>query len=545
MHAMKHPLKYLFAACMLSALVPLLTACERGDSPEQIRTFCDTLADVNAGGIDTTGLPELAGHARLLRALKENSPPSLTSDLDRIYRTIDDWARAVDGDHPMIDTFGQLSDPRLVGSEGRVADFAALHCGVVLGGKPWVEDEPVEDAAICPGWPRAGTPLSFNFFPNLPDIAGSNYFSNTFLISTWASRLGLETLRGAFVVEPGGQAVFRGQYPKARYFAYHPNDMDLNNLDTLRDIELEADPGSRNPFLRLEAGEGPNYYTATLAFSPVPEQPAANTSYVGERKNGGENRFVMNLMRLYHVDSGNGPGSGGVPLPELKIFDASGELVQHFPACDPFASGPDAFYSARRFPALPIIDHRATATPRWSTSSNFNAPSDTLANADVQYLSTHYSSRFGQLLVVRGKYLTAPDTRNGESPATVRQVRLYNLCTYNFWNGSAINCLLENQLRRDTHGYYTLVIAAAEDRPDNLQQQAATWLDRGPYLDGQLSYRFVYRENPYVQAIAAGVRGEPVSAEMADYVPRAVHCSRSQFEQGGWRACFDAGGRQR
>ena len=97
-----------------------------------------------------------------------------------------------------------------------------------------------------------------------------------------------------------------------------------------------------------------------------------------------------------------------------------------------------------------------------------------LANADVQYLSTHYSSRFGQLLVVRGKYLTAPDTRNGESPATVRQVRLYNLCTYNFWNGSAINCLLENQLRRDTQGYYTLVIAAVWQASGFVILQAAT-----------------------------------------------------------------------
>lgn len=533
--------KPILAALVLPALVTLLTACEGGDSPEQVRAFCNTLKKVNTGSVDTSGLSELAGHTRLLETLRNSAPPSLASDMERMHQTIGDWSRAVDGERPMIDTFKQLSDPRLVGSEGRVTEFAAEHCGIDLGGEPWVEDEPAEDSPVCPGWPRAGTPLSFNFFPNLPDIAGSNYFSNTFLISTWAARLGLETLRGAFVVEPGGRAVFRGQYPDTRYFAYHPNDMDLNNLDTLRDIELEPDKGSRNPFLRVDPGAGPNYYTATLAFSPAPEQPAANTSYVGQRKNGGDNRFVMNLMRLYHVDSGNGPGAGGVPLPELKIFDAEGELVRHYPECDPFTAGPEVYYSSRRFPALPIIDHRATAVPNWSTSSNFEAPSDTLANADVQYLSTHYSSRFGELLVVRGKYLTAPDTRNGQSPAVAKQVRLYNLCTYNFWNGSAITCLLENQLRRDSDGFYTLVIAPGEHRPDNLEQQAATWLDWGPYLDGQLSYRFVYRENPYAEAIAAGVRGEPVPPQMSDYVPRAAHCSQARFESGGWRACFDAG----
>lgn len=518
------------------------TGCTRQDQPEQIQLFCNTLKELNAGGTDTGSLQELEGHARVIETLLTAAPPSLRRDLQRIHRTIDDWASAVNGDRPMMDTFKQLSDPRLVGSEGRLADFISASCGIDLGGEAWIEDAPQEEEPICPGWPRVGTPLSFNFFPNLPDIAGSNYFSNTFLVSKWAYRFGLETLRGAFVVEPGGRAEFRGQYPQARYFAYHPNDMDLNNLDTLRDVELVPDPGSQNPFIDPAAAVTGQYYTATLAFSPPPAELRPNTSYVGEKKHGGDNRFVLNLLRLYHVNSGNGPGSGSVPLPALKIYNADGDLVQQFDECDLFAGGPDVVRSERRFPALPVLDHRATRIPRWSTSSNFNAPSDTLANADVQYLSTHYSSRFGELLVVRGRYLSAPDTRGGESPALARQVRLYNLCTYNFWNGSANQCLLDNQLRRDDQDFYTLVISNAENRPDNLEERAATWIDWGPYLDGQISYRFVYRENPFVQAVAAGARGEPVLPELEDYVPVAVHCQQKQFERGGWAACFNEPG---
>ncbi|MEP1596311.1 MAG: hypothetical protein ABJK20_17135, partial [Halieaceae bacterium] len=460
------------------------------------------------------------------------------SDLERIHKTINGWAAAVSGNRPMIETFEELSDPRLVGSEGRLAEFISTQCGIDLGGEAWVQDVPSDESPICPGWPRTGTPLSFNFFPNLPDIAGSNYFSNTFLISKWAHRFGLKTLREAFVVEPGGRAEFRGQYPQARYFAYHPNDMDLNNLQTLRDEELVPDYGFQNPYIDPSASAIGQYYKATLAFSPPPLEPQPNTSYVGEKKHGGNNRFVLNLMRLYHINSGNGPGTGSVPLPELKIYNAEGDLEQHFPECNLFADGPDVVSSERRFPALPVLDHRATLVPKWSTSSNFNAPSDTLANADVQYLSTHYSSRFGELLVVRGKYLSAPDTRRGESPALAKQVRLYNMCTYNFWNGSANQCLLDNQLRRDDQSYYTLVISNAQNRPDNLEEQAATWLDWGPYLDGQISYRYVYRENPFVQAIASRANGEPVTPEFADYVPIAAHCGKELFESGGWRACF-------
>ncbi len=517
-----------------------LQGCSSEDRPEQIAHFCETLTAVNNGSVDTTSLSELAGHALVVKTLLDAAPPSINPDLERLHTTIDDWASAVDGDRPMIDTFQQLSDPRLVGSEGRLTDYIAAQCGLNLGGAPWHEDVPIEEAPLCPGWPRVGTPLTFNFFPNLPDIAGSNYFSNSFFISTWAHRFGLDSFRGAFVVEPGGRVEFQGQYPQARYFAFHPNDMDLNNLDTLRDGELNPDPEFRNPFTDESAPGAGQYYTATLEFSAPPSEPRPNTSYVGEKKQGGANRFVMNLLRMYHIDAGNMPGSGSVPLPAVTIYDAQGNEQFAAPECELFADGPDVVSSDRRFPALPVLDHRAQQIPGWSTSSNFEAPSDTLANADVQYLSTYYSSRFADLLVVRGKYLSAPDTRGGESPASANQVRLYNMCTYNFWNGSANHCLLDNQLQRDAQGFYTLVISASENKPDNLKQQQATWLDWGPYLDGQLSYRYVYRENPIVQAIAAAVMGEAVSPDLVDYVPVAMHCDRDLFEQGGWSACREA-----
>ena len=517
----------------------IMSGCERADSPDEIAYFCQNLDQINAGGVDTSGLHELEGHALVIESLLEASPPSIRAELGHIHKTIDDWASAVSGDRPMIDTFKQLSDPKLVGSEGRLSDYIADNCGLDLGGLPWFEDDETEIIPVCPGWPRVGTPLSFNFFPNLPDIAGSNYFSNTFIVSTWAYRFGLDSIKGAFVVEPGGRVEFRGQYPEARYFAFHPNDMDLNNLHTLRDVALSADPGFRNPYIDVSAPKSGQYYTAALVFTPPPERRLPNTSYVGERKLGGSNRFVMNLLRMYHVNSGNGPGSGSVPLPSVTIFDASGKATLEFPECDLFESGPDVVQSSRRFPALPIIDHRAAREPRWSTSSNFEAPSDTLANADVQYLSTHYSSRFGELLVIRGKFLSAPDTRAGESPAADSQVRLYNMCTYNFWNGSANQCLMDNQLARDSGDFYTLVISSLENRPRNIHESAATWIDWGPYLDGQISFRYVYRENPFVTAIAAGAKGKPVTPELAVYVPEATHCDKEIFEQGGWPACFE------
>lgn len=528
----------------------LTVACEPtnpavNDNPAAISTFCTALKELNSGRFDVEGGSELAGHVRIIKRLAGQAPSSLSEDLARIEKTIGAWAEAVSGEQSMIDTFEILSDPKLIGSEGRVSDFIALHCGIDLGGPQWVEAEPPATADKCPAWPRLGTPLTFNHFPNLPDIAGSNYFGQNFLISGFLSTVGIKNFKNAFVVEPGGKAVIHGQYPKARYFAFHPNDMDLNNLQTLRDKDLQPDPGSVNPFQKVDSGDQSNYYTASLVFSATPAELAANTSYVGKRKDGKtENKFVLNMLRMYHVDAGNGAGSGEVPLPALTIYDADGDIQQHFDECDFFAAGEPEIKTAQVFPALPIIDYRARNPPQWSTSSNFNAPSDTLANADVQYLATHYSERFGSLFVTRAKYLTAPDTRAGESPAaTDKQVRLYNLCTYNFWNGGANQCLLENELLRDDAGFYTVVISKATDKPANLRSENATWMDWGPYLDGQLQYRYVYRDNPLVMAIASAADGKPIDAELSSYVPISTPCDKATFENGGWRACFDLHGR--
>jgi hypothetical protein len=522
----------------------LAAACEPSDSAEQTANFCESLAEVNSGSVDTTGLSELKGHALVARTLLEQAPPSLRADLRRIHDTIDAWASAVSGERSMIDTFAKLSAPELVGSEGRVRDFVARHCGIDLGGEPWVEAKRPARQSICPAWPRVGTPLSFNNFPNLPDIAGSNYFAQDFLISDMASAVGMETLRGAFVVERGGWVEFHGRYPKTRYFGFHPNDMDLNNLKTLRDRDLEPDAGGTNPFREVPPGRH-NSYTAKLVFSAPPEHPEPNTSYVGLRKDGrSQNRFVVNMLRMYHVDAGNGIGTGEVPLPSLTIYGADGEQKKHFPECALFAPGNPRVETQIVFPVLPIIDHRPKNPPQWTTSSNFDAPSDTMANADVQYLGTHYSQRFGNLFVTRARYLSAPDTRAGEPvSAPGKDVRLYNLCTYNFWNGGATQCMLENDLRRDEGGFYTLVVSTEANRPRNLDATHATWIDWGPYLDGQLQYRFVYRENPFVAAIAKAVDGGTIAPELRPYVPAAVPCDVETYELGGWQACFAKSGR--
>ena len=492
---------------------------------------------MNAGGVDTTGLSEIGGHAKVAGALLEVAPGEIKEELIQFHGAFQGWAAAVTGDRSMLDTFEDLSATSLVGAEGRIADYIAEQCGVRIGDGSYVEVPRLRVQEICPGWPRFISPLSSNVFPNLPDIAGGNYFANEFLITPLGLGYG-----NAFGVKPGGWVEIHGHYPQTRYFGFHPNDIDLNNLPTLRDRDLVPDPGSVNPFRETPLPGSINTYTVKLVFGPPPASPESNTRYVGVKKDGeSTNRYVMNLLRYYATDPGDGANTGGFPLPAVTIYDADGKVQEHFEACDLYAEGTEGLSSPLRFPMLPIADHRAANPPFWSTSSNFGAPSDTLANADVQYLSTVYSRRFGELFVIRAKALTAPDTRAGEPHhGTGKDVRLYTFCTYNVWNGSAIDCMLESELVLDSDGYYTVVVSSAENRPANLVTEAATWLDSGPYLDGQVSWRYIYRENPKVRAIAQAIEGGPVSPEIVDYVPVAVPCGPESFEAGGWDACFAA-----
>ena len=163
-------MKGLRSALSLSFLASAL-GCADADTREQTARFCDSLAAVNRGGVDTTDHPELQGHVLVMDVLLAQSPPSLVDDLTRIRDTVDAWSKAVSGEQTMLATFDLLSAPELIGSEGRVTDYAAEHCGVDLGGPQWVEADRPTAGERCPAWPRIGTPLTFNHFPNLPDIA--------------------------------------------------------------------------------------------------------------------------------------------------------------------------------------------------------------------------------------------------------------------------------------------------------------------------------------------------------------------------------------
>lgn len=523
-------------AVALACVFGASTASARDPNTE---AFCSELASVNRGEVDIRGLTELESLARVAETLRNAAPITIESDLVRLHATVAAWADGTTGRMPMARTFAVLTDPEFAGVQGRIADFIAEQCGLRLGSGQYRVASDATRVGRCPAWPRVGSPLTFNHFPNLPDISGGNYFANDFWLGS-----GKRPRPGMFKAEPGGWVEFKGQYPRARYFAYHPNDHELNNLPTLRDADLDPDPGSTNPFREPPKPGSGNRYTAKLVFGLAPADPEPNTSYIGATKDGIHPTLaVTNLLRLYASDIGDGPNSGGVPLPAVTLYGADGERKQHFPECEPYVAGEDPPRTDLLFPSLPIADPRPKRTPGWSTSSNFEAPSDTLANADVQYLSTHFSRRFGDIFVVRAKFASTPNSRGGEPvSAKGKDTRLWTLCVYNFWSGAASDCMLDHEARVDADGFYTIVVSEEANRPANLEEQSATWMDWGAFLDGQLTYRMVYRESPLPRRIAFALNGGYVDADTAAYVPVALPCTKQLFEKDGWQGCLAAAG---
>ncbi len=109
--------------------------------------------------------------------------------------------------------------------------------------------------------------------------------------------------------------------------------METNNFPTLRDVDLEPDLGSENPWRQPTTKGAERRYTAQLVNSPAPAESEANTVYVGEAVEGGINPAVFLIYRIYAADQGAlPPNSAGVKLPAVTIYDQDGVVTERFEA---------------------------------------------------------------------------------------------------------------------------------------------------------------------------------------------------------------------
>jgi hypothetical protein len=557
-----------FVAVLLIGLVPGGAAAKgplsvpwgpnfiKPKGPNKKHPFCQTIVGLYQG---TVPLPsssnDFVGHVASLEALRDALAP------DAPQHVVDDFNQVIDAFIAMRDAnaatgfqaFNGVSDPTLASAEGRINDYIGDFCRIQIGDPSYAVEPPTGPVTACPVWPRAGSPLLSNRFPNLLDTSAANYFLNFFNHGGLAMPAGTP---GFIDVPLGGRVELQGEYPKARYFAFHPNDIATNNFTTLRDVELEPDPGSKNPWLEATDPSEVNTFTAVFDFTLAPPPvPAPNTTYVGYLALGGgtpesgpgplpiPNPLVFNLLRNYGSFLGAlPPNFTGVELPAITVYDAAGNQVDHFPACDPYPPGFPILVDGTKFPSWPVANHLAAGDDAGKVRFNwqFGAPIDILTNADVFYTTTSFTKRLGNVVVQRAKkpISSAPDANPRIDPDA--EVRLFTACTYNFWNGAANDCKSEEEIVTDADGFYTLVVSEPHDRPSNATaENGYTWLDWGPFLDGQLPMRNLMVDDALWQGVAEALQTGVVPPGLdPDYVPKAAHCPRLMFELFRHHGCF-------
>ena len=122
---------------------------------------------------------------------------------------------------------------------------------------------------------------------------------------------------------------------------------------------------------------------------------------------------------------------------------------------------------------------------------------------------------------------------------TRAQIRGFTITNYNFWAGFCNDAIVDRDLVLNEDGYYTVVVSRAENRPGNATAaDCVNWMDWGPYLDGQLTFRMLLRTNPVLLRLKQLALGEAEDPELAPYLPQVGHCSRSDFETRGWQAAI-------
>ena len=394
--------------------------------------------------------------------------------------------------------------------------------------------------------------------------------TNTLLLDTSATYWAVH-----YTMRPGTRLRIEGEYPYNRYISWILYDGQARPLDHLVDTAIQPDAGSLNPFV---AGAprllGPRRYTAFVEFGPRPADPAPNTVYAGTGQSGEPNLAGQLWYRVYVPDRDRDI-AGGVPLPRVTVEPAGGEgggIAAE--ACRSFqAPTPDTLGPVASSPALQDTGTRSRAwgrnPPNWRLYVNLSlafadlftdneqaeglrGPDDRppfgqdrgagiFANRDISYVYAATLREYGEVLVLRGRAPTFPDTRPpAQRMPGGKQVRYFSMCQYEPASQRVIGCANDDRTVVDRQGDFTYVVSTAEQRPANaVPRCGVTWIPWGPARHGLLIYRHMLADPSFANAIQRVDRPGREREVMGPYYPAGHYLrDRSDFEALG---CAQAG----
>nr|QBK85777.1 MAG: hypothetical protein LCMAC101_03720 [Marseillevirus LCMAC101] len=384
---------------------------------------------------------------------------------------------------------------------------------------------------------------------------------------------------------PGGSLTLSGQYPHARYVSFTiANQLgggQLGNGTYIRGDHIIPDPGSHNPFWSTNyRNVTARNYTLYIVQGDQPDDFPNNTLYTGTNS---EKERIHLSIRTYLADqlydgTGNVKLAGtGYGLPEVvlnlggstitgpilvkilratKMGDPNGYQLQQW--LSDIENSTDKINA----PCLPVPVSQVFWNTDYSVTGAFDAehPEERVRNyppnrdggfannPDARYMLMPFSFGFGEVLVVRARMPTHPNTRQGgnilpEDP----QVQYFSVSTATAPSyGAGWDTVCDEQIPVDQYGNYTIVVSWPWNRPANaILKNGIIWLSpgggEGHYVGarnwvGLLYFRFQnsnsgWKESPAnipMPSIEKPIPQDPFV--MGPYYPRGRYMSTADFE---------------
>lgn len=359
-------------------------------------------------------------------------------------------------------------------------------------------------------------------------------------------------------VPAGGKVVVRGQFPHARYTSLNTYTTQTQAIDAIHDTEITPDRGSKNPYVRTAHRRSTKRnYTVTTFKGRLPAGGRApNTIYTENADGSKSSPNAAIALRIYRTDRGYGI-DGGVPLPSLTVYTATGQQLLRYPDCPKTdlpdlgvtqtvanagigsavpAGGPSLFgrtaltwhkyVNLQTAVADELIDNDVTGPAIRRPLTDFTStafPSGGFGeNVDNKYVYTTYSRQAGAVLVLRGKLPTFPQTYDGQPRMGTGQLRYWSLCSEN-QASQYYACRTDDEVPLAKGRRYTIMVSTAAARPANATLACGVqWLPAGPLPQSILLLRNMLPSPSFKQAVQYVDAGSEAK-QMGHYLPTGTY----------------------
>jgi hypothetical protein len=388
-------------------------------------------------------------------------------------------------------------------------------------------------------------------------IPGLNEKSN----NTWPD-LNTSYWGAVYTLPQGGSHItIESKFPYSRYMSYSNYYATGGVISTLTDHEIQADLGSVNPYAPGSPRNDPSrIYTLTIQKSSADLDHPANENIMY-----GADALALLLYRVYLPNSGtDATGNGGVPRVTLHMED--GSTMQGEEACKAlnfpitsddrkvewYTESEYAGYRDSMDPSKNPPKFRATSNFEFHKQCDFGGDCSSIPPIplrypfpDPHYLYSFISRQHGEILILRGKMPETPRTYAGDDNVVEeKELRYWSICNYEYFSQRAEACLFDEQIKVNDDGFYTIVIARQEDKPENATSDCGVsylaWSPRGDGFgvvdgrennvdDGWLDIRNLLPSKTF-DNVAPTPDTLDEEASMGEYLPKGQYFSKEEFE---------------